>query len=76
MRYNIIIHKASKDYIHLVRKEEIHMNKELFDELEEAAKPLQDFLQKHFDMMTKVEVEIGHISVLRAEMGMPTEIND
>lgn len=52
------------------------MNKELFAELEQASKPLQDFLQKHFDPMTKVEVEIGHINVLRLEMGMPTEIMD
>jgi hypothetical protein len=51
-------------------------NKELFQELEEASKPLQNFLMKHFDPMTKVEVEIGHISVLRVEMGMPTEIQD
>ena len=52
------------------------MNKELFNELKEASKPLQDFLMKHFDPMTKVEVEIGYINVLRSEMGVPTEIND
>jgi len=52
------------------------MNKELFKELEEASKPLQDFLMKHFDPMTKVEVEIGHISVLNGVMGMPTEIDN
>lgn len=52
------------------------MNNELFKELEEASKPLQEFLQKHFDPMTKVEVEIGHVEVLRSEMGMPTEIKD
>lgn len=52
------------------------MNKELFLELEMASKPLQEFLMKHFDPITKVEVEIGHISVLRAEMGMPTVVED
>ena len=52
------------------------MDREIFNELEKAAKPLQDFLRKHFDMMTKVEVEIGHVSVHRAEMGMPTKIED
>jgi len=52
------------------------MNKELFKELEEASKPLQDFLMKHFDPMTKVEVEVGHINVLNGVMGMPTEIDD
>jgi len=52
------------------------MDKELFKELEEASKPLQDFLMKHFDQMTKIEVEIGHINVLNGVMGMPTEIDD
>jgi len=52
------------------------MNKELFIELQEASKPLQDFLMKHFDSMVKVEVAIDNISVFRAEMGMPTLILD
>lgn len=51
-------------------------NELLFKELEEAAKPLQDFLEKHFDPMCKIVVEIGSINVFRAEMGMPTEIKD
>jgi len=51
-------------------------NKELFIELEQKSKPLQEFLMKYFDPMTKIEIEIGHINVLRSEMGISTEIND
>lgn len=51
-------------------------DEQLFKELEEASKPLQEFLQKHFDPMTKVEVEIGQISVFSAEMGVPFRIID
>ena len=56
--------------------ERLAKNQLLFGELEEAAKPLQDFLEKHFDPMCKVVVEIGSINVFRAEMGMPTEVKD
>lgn len=56
--------------------ERLAKNKLLFNELEEAAKPLQIFLEEHFDSMCKVVVEIGHIDVLRSEMGMPTEVKD
>lgn len=58
------------------------MDREIFNELEVAAKPLQDFLQKHFGLTTKVEVKIGHVTVYkvvsgyRLDIGMLTKIED
>ena len=42
-----------------------NQRKELFTQLEQTAKPLQDFLYEHFDPMTKVEVGMGVYSCLR-----------
>lgn len=52
------------------------MNKERFEELEKASKPLIDFLNKYYDPMTVAIVTEGRVDILRNEMGMPLEVRD
>lgn len=47
-----------------------------FNELEEAAKPLIEFLNKYYDPMTTAIVSEGRIDILRKEMGVPLEVRD
>ena len=47
-----------------------------FNELEQASKPLIDFLNKYYDPMTKAVVTEGHVEILSSEMGMPLEVRD
>ena len=49
---------------------------ERFEELREAAKPLQEFLQKYYDPHVKVEVEVGRVSVTQEIMAVVTEVLD
>jgi len=47
-----------------------------FEELEQASKPLIDFLNKYYDPMCKAIVTDGHIEIVCCEMEMPLEIRD
>lgn len=52
------------------------MNQLAFEELIKAAKPLQEFLEKHFDPMVQIVVEEGSISVLQKINGVRTPVRD
>lgn len=47
-----------------------------FEELAELVKPLQEWLQKNYDMMCKIILEIGHVEVVRGQLGLPLEFDD
>jgi len=49
---------------------------ERFAELEKAAKPMVDFLNKYYDPMTIAIVEEGRVEILVKTIGMPLEIRD
>jgi len=50
--------------------------KKIMDELEEAARPLVDFLYKYYDPHTSIVVTESNVDVLCANMGIPLEIRD
>ena len=54
----------------------MEQTKKIMDELEEAAKPLVDFLYKYYDPHTSIVVTESNVDVLCANMGIPLEIRD
>lgn len=50
--------------------------KEKFDELKLASKPLIDFLNKYYNPMCYAVVTEGRVIVLSTEMGIPLEVRD
>lgn len=52
------------------------IDKEKFNYLEEAARPLVNFLNKYYDPMTIAIVSEGSIEILREEMGTPLKVRD
>lgn len=50
--------------------------KEKFNELEEASKPLVDFLNKYYNPMTIAIVREGRVEILVNDMGLPLEVRD
>ena len=51
-------------------------DKDKFKELEEASKPLIDFLNKYYNPMTTAIVTEGRVDILTNDMGMPLEVRD
>jgi len=52
------------------------MEKDKFKELEEAVKPLIEFLNKYYSPMTTAIVTEGRVDILVNNMGMPLEVKD
>lgn len=51
-------------------------NEEKFIELQQAAKPLLDFLNKHYDPHAYAVVNEGRVEILRGEMSSPLPVRD
>jgi len=51
-------------------------DKTKFKELEEASKPLIDFLNKYYNPMTTAIVTEGRVDIVSNEMGVILEVRD
>ena len=60
--------------VELIKK--VVPEKATFDELKEASKPLIDFLNKYYDIMTSAIVTEGRVDIVRNEMGVVLEVRD
>ena len=52
------------------------LDKQLFKSLEEASKPLIDFLNENYNAMTIAIVTEGRVDVYSTEIGMPLPVRD
>lgn len=51
------------------------MDKEIFKELEERAKPLLDLLKEKYDMNTTIIVSVNNIKVVSDEVSVPLKVD-
>ena len=52
------------------------MDKDKFKQLEEASKPLIEFLRKYYNPHTIVIIQEGRVDVYEGSMSMPLEVQD